>query len=286
MDATIRGLRALNFEAAFNEEVAARKKGLLKIKPPKDEDERRKIEKEIRHYKKKSRFVTPLIKYLAGEESVRMARMTMQIMGGVGYMTEYGAEKLLRDALVLPIYEGTSQIQSLMALKDNLQAAMRNPRKTLAGVASNRLEAIRANDPLDRGVARLRGISFSAMQTIMTRIAADKLGDLRGRPLLEWKSSFLQDWDPARDFSFGLLHAERYTRILCQVAVAEVLVKQAHQVAGTEHEEERRELAERWIERAEPRCNGILGEIEATGGSLLGRLLGRGDDDEEAENAA
>jgi hypothetical protein len=173
-----------------------------------------------------------------------------------------------------------------MALKDNLQAALRNPRKTLARIASNRLEGIRANDSLDRGVARLRGIAYSAMQTIMTRIAADKLGDLRGRPLLEWKSAFLEDWDPARDFSFGLLHAERYTRILCQVAVAEVLVRQAHQVVGTEHETERRELAERWIERVEPRCRGILGEIEATGGSFLERLLGTDEEDDSEENAA
>jgi hypothetical protein len=41
-----------------------------------------------------------------------MARRNIQIHGGVGYTTEYGAEKLLRDALVMPIYEGTSQIQS------------------------------------------------------------------------------------------------------------------------------------------------------------------------------
>ena len=40
-----------------------------------------------------------------------MARMNLQIHGGSGYMREYGAEKLLRDAMVMPIYEGTSQIQ-------------------------------------------------------------------------------------------------------------------------------------------------------------------------------
>jgi hypothetical protein len=46
----------------------------------------------------------------------------LQIHGGVGYTKEYGAEKLLRDALVMPIYEGTSQIQSLMAMKDAMSA--------------------------------------------------------------------------------------------------------------------------------------------------------------------
>jgi alkylation response protein AidB-like acyl-CoA dehydrogenase len=38
--------------------------------------------------------------------------MGMQVFGGLGYIKETGAEKLLRDALVLPIYEGTSQIQA------------------------------------------------------------------------------------------------------------------------------------------------------------------------------
>ena len=58
------------------------------------------------------------------EKAVEIARRNMQIHGGVGYTQEYGAEKLLRDALVLPVYEGTSQIQSLMAMKDTLLARL------------------------------------------------------------------------------------------------------------------------------------------------------------------
>ena len=46
--------------------------------------------------------------------------MAVQILGGVGYTKEYAAEQLLRDVVVMPIYEGTSQIQSLMAMKDTL----------------------------------------------------------------------------------------------------------------------------------------------------------------------
>ena len=79
-----------------------------------------------------------------------MARRYLQIHGGVGYTRDYGAEKLLRDALVTPIYEGTSQIQALMAMKDKLQHVMRNPQdfvKRVAkhvGAASRR--AIHSND--------------------------------------------------------------------------------------------------------------------------------------------
>ena len=71
--------------------------------------------------------MTPLIKYFGAEKAVEIARRCVQIHGGVGYTRDYGAEKLLRDAMVLPIYEGTSQIQALMATKDALVGVLRNP---------------------------------------------------------------------------------------------------------------------------------------------------------------
>ena len=38
----------------------------------------------------------------------------MQVFGGNGYVKDYPVEKLMRDAKVLQIYEGTSQIQRLV----------------------------------------------------------------------------------------------------------------------------------------------------------------------------
>jgi alkylation response protein AidB-like acyl-CoA dehydrogenase len=275
MDVMIRGMRAITFEAAFHEEVSARLKVNMKARPPATEEARKEAERKIRRHKRKARHFTPLIKYLAGEECVRQARMCMQILGGIGYIVETGAEKILRDALVIPVYEGTSQIQALMALKDNLQAAMRNPGRFLSDLATARLESLSGRSEVERGEAKLRYHSLSAMQTIMMRIAADKLGDVKGRPLGEWKSAFMKDWDPARDFSFGLLHAERLTKLISWASIAETLVRQANDVKGTADYEERVALALRFIERFEPRARGVVGEIEATGGSLIGRVLAR-----------
>jgi alkylation response protein AidB-like acyl-CoA dehydrogenase len=274
MDLTIRGLRAMTFEAAFNEEVTSRMKAALKHDPPANDEERTEREHKIRRYKRKSRRLTPLIKYMAGEEAVRITRMAMQIAGGIGYIAEYPLEKWHRDALVLPVYEGTSQIQALMALKDNLQATIRNPGRFFGEMASSRIDTMRGDD-LDRQLAKLKSFEVSARQTILTRIAADKLGDLRGRPFRELRVAFMKDWDAKRDFSFGLLHAERLTRILTDVSVAHVLVRQAQRAVGTEHEDERRDLAERWMEKVEPRCRYNLDEIEHTSGSLIARLLSR-----------
>lgn len=262
MELMIKGLRALNFDAAFHEELASRKRVLLKVRPPQAEEQRADLEREIRMHKRKARMSTPLVKYLGGELAVDMARMTMQIMGGVGYMKEYKAEKLLRDALVLPIYEGTSQIQSLMALKDHLQHAMRNPMQFLDG-AKMRLAAITSSDKLEASLARLKAHYFSAVNVIIKQIVIDKFGDLKGKPILSWKSSFLKDWDPKRDFSFGMLHAERFTKIAAYVAIAKVLVKQAKATKKERIKAERLLLAERFIEMCEPKCRGLLLEIEA-----------------------
>jgi len=38
----------------------------------------------------------------------------VQVFGGNGYITEYPVEKLMRDAKILQIYEGTSEIQKLV----------------------------------------------------------------------------------------------------------------------------------------------------------------------------
>ena len=53
------------------------------------------------------------------------------------------------------------------------------------------------------------------------------------------------------------------------------LLRQAHDVKDTPAYDERMALAVRFIERFEPRARGVLAEIEATGGSLLGRVLSR-----------
>jgi acyl-CoA dehydrogenase len=41
----------------------------------------------------------------------------VQVFGGYGYMTEYPVEKLMRDAKLFQIYEGSSQIQRVVLAK-------------------------------------------------------------------------------------------------------------------------------------------------------------------------
>ncbi|MEK7862262.1 MAG: acyl-CoA dehydrogenase family protein, partial [Chloroflexota bacterium] len=113
METTLAGLRALTLEAAvLQDEVAfARDEGAaLRL-----------------------RELTPLVKWYGSEEVVRICRMALQIFGGYGVITDYEVERHMRNALILPIYEGTSQIQSLMAVRDLMRGLLHDPRSLVRG---------------------------------------------------------------------------------------------------------------------------------------------------------
>ena len=60
-------------------------------------------------------------KYFSSEVSVKCGNEAMQIMGGYGYTKEYPAEKFLRDARLMTIGEGTSEIQKLVISREILK---------------------------------------------------------------------------------------------------------------------------------------------------------------------
>ena len=62
-------------------------------------------------------------KYFATEALGRIADRVLQIHGGYGYIKEYAIERLYRDARLLRIYEGTSQIQQLVIAREMLKEA-------------------------------------------------------------------------------------------------------------------------------------------------------------------
>ena len=145
---------------------------------------------------------------------------------------------------------------------------MRNPQRFARRIAQARWNATASRDPLERRVAKLQVLSLSSQQHLITKTAADKFSQLRGLPLSEWPDRFLKNWDPKRDFSWALLHAERLTRLLADELICELLLEQAAQ------HPDRRELLERYIDRAEPRVRFLHDEITTTGERLL-RQLGR-----------
>lgn len=63
-----------------------------------------------------------IAKAFSADAAMWAATETIQIFGGMGYSTEYCAEKLFRDAKVLQIYEGTSEIQRNIIAREMARA--------------------------------------------------------------------------------------------------------------------------------------------------------------------
>jgi len=269
MHTEIQGLRALAMAGAWHEELNQKFDIAATADPARAEEHRATSE----HHAAQARRLTPLLKYLAAEKAVEMTRRAVQIHGGNGFITEYGAEKLLRDAMVFPIYEGTSQIQSLMVMKDALGAILEAPQHFVRQLAQARWRSLSARDPHERRVARLQAQGLDALQHLMRRTATDKLKSVQDRPINQWPKAFLENWDPKRDFSYAMLHAEHLTRLLADVAVCEELLAQAHA------HPERIGVLERYLERAEPRARHEHDLIVNTGRGLLERLARRSRDD-------
>lgn len=265
MHTDIQGIRAMAVNSAWHEEMGQKLSLLLQFDPPESKTERRKMERRMKTHQATARRYTPLLKYLGAEKAVEIARRAIQIHGGYGYSMEFGAEKLLRDAMVLPIYEGTSQIQALMAMKDNLMGILKDPKSFLEGMARATLASRVGGTDREKRVAGLQATQYKALQFLMTRLAGKKIAEMRKKPMDQWLS-FFQDWDPKKDFALAMLHAERLTRILADVAVCELLLQQS------KRHEDRSEVLDRYLERAETRCQHLYREITTTGKRLLADL--------------
>ncbi len=77
------------------------------------EDERA----EMKHYSRLADALTPLAKGLGSEYCNQNAYDCIQIHGGSGFMKDYACERLYRDARITSIYEGTTQLQVVAAIR-------------------------------------------------------------------------------------------------------------------------------------------------------------------------
>ncbi|NOY23522.1 MAG: acyl-CoA dehydrogenase [Acidobacteria bacterium] len=75
-----------------------------------------KVKTELRATTALADFLTPLSKFTLSELANRAAYDSLQIHGGVGYMKDFKVERLLRDARITNIYEGTTQLQVVAAI--------------------------------------------------------------------------------------------------------------------------------------------------------------------------
>lgn len=85
--------------------------------PPEDKAAARSLKQQFRTYKRYADMLTPMSKYYCSEMCNRVAYDSVQVLGGSGYMRDYACERHARDARITTIYEGTSQLQLVAAVR-------------------------------------------------------------------------------------------------------------------------------------------------------------------------
>ncbi len=72
---------------------------------------------EMKYFQRLADVYTPLLKMISSEYCNQIAYDALQVHGGTGYMKDFPVERLYRDARITSIYEGTSQLQVVAAIK-------------------------------------------------------------------------------------------------------------------------------------------------------------------------
>jgi alkylation response protein AidB-like acyl-CoA dehydrogenase len=68
-------------------------------------------------------YWTSSAKLVAGDTAMKVTTDAVQVLGGYGYISEYPVERMMRDAKITQLYEGTQQIQRLIIARQLLQRA-------------------------------------------------------------------------------------------------------------------------------------------------------------------
>jgi hypothetical protein len=90
-----------------------------------------------KEYQRLADIYTPILKLFASEYANQLAYDAIQVHGGSGFMKDYLVERLYRDARILNIYEGTSQLQVVAAIRGVTTGAYLNKiRQYEAGITA------------------------------------------------------------------------------------------------------------------------------------------------------
>ncbi len=107
------------------------------------------------------RVVTTLAKLTTGKQAVAVASEVLECFGGAGYVEDTGLPRLLRDAQVLPLWEGTTNVLSL-EVRRGLVAEQGLGARTLRAEIAGRLGA--ARDPALRQPAEVAAAALAHVE--------------------------------------------------------------------------------------------------------------------------
>ncbi len=155
---------------------------------------------EMKHYGKLADACTPLVKGMGSEYCNQNAYDCIQVHGGSGFMKDYACERVSRGARIISIYEGTTQLQVVAAIRHVTTGTYK------ALIESYRaLEVAPALQPLKDNLEAMAGIYEEAVATVMAKNNPE-YADLMARRLVEMAGNIIMGHlllqDATRDESF------------------------------------------------------------------------------------
>ena len=109
------------------------------------------------HY---ARLLTHIAKNFTADAAAEVTRRAMEVYGGIGFLREFPVERWHREALITPIWEGTSNIQALDMLEAMVKKAAHEPLiDEIQELATSQQEAKLAEEAAGKALATLRELS-------------------------------------------------------------------------------------------------------------------------------
>ena len=211
MKAKLDASRALLYETSRFVDIYKIYDDMAKEAPLSPEDR-----KEAKAYAKLADSLTPLAKGMGSEYCNQNAYDCIQIHGGSGFMKDYACERLYRDARITSIYEGTTQLQVVAAIRYVTTGAYLN---LINDYASR--EIAPALQPLKDRLVKMTELYAAAVEKVTS--SADKdYNDFMARRMVEMAAdiimSYLLLFDATRNDSFT-----RSANVYLNLAEAEVV---------------------------------------------------------------
>ncbi len=134
---------------------------------------------DAKYYQRAADAFTPLLKLMSSEYCNQIAYESLQIHGGTGFMKDFPIERIYRDARITTIYEGTSQLQVVAAIRAVVSGSYMSRIKEFEAVAYKpELE------PLKRSLVEMTGMFEEVAKLVQDANSAEIL-DFQARRLVE-----------------------------------------------------------------------------------------------------
>lgn len=182
-----------------------------------------KQELEYAHAQKWVRRRTPLVKMYGAETFTHLSQRAIQALGGYGFINEYEAHRYHRDSFATLLYEGTSQIQSLMAMKDLMKFIMRNPSKYFTGlVNANPIANFFGSSNTEE--SKFNGVQYDFKKNFVKLLLKTLKPEANvSDPSVARKFFNAKEWLKVENIEKLMVHAETITQGLAYIEVLRVL---------------------------------------------------------------